>query len=123
MSESLDPRIHSAQRRYDAEDEAWYPLTWQELAEERGRELRTAQRWSRLCADLDRCEHGRHEGDVCSACGGPSVGNRLIGHAPIGHTMNRHHIFVPPRSAKSDAANWEVHGPCRDAIHSDRAND
>lgn len=30
-----------------------------------------------LVADLDRCEHGRHEGDVCSGCGGPSHGGVL----------------------------------------------
>jgi hypothetical protein len=30
-----------------------------------------------IARDLDRCEHGRHEGDVCSSCGGPSKGNPL----------------------------------------------
>lgn len=37
--------------------------------------------WRRLVLDLDRCEHGRHEGDPCSGesgCNGPSKGNPLI---------------------------------------------
>lgn len=33
--------------------------------------------WHQLVLDLDRCEHGRHEGDVCGSCGGPSKGNPL----------------------------------------------
>lgn len=28
-----------------------------------------------MLADLDRCRHGRHRGDVCSGCHGQSVGN------------------------------------------------
>jgi hypothetical protein len=114
MADPVTDLIHSTQQRYDAEDDAWYRVTWRQLAEERERELRTSQRWARLCSDLDRCEHGRHEGDNCSQCGGRSVGNRLIGHAPIGHTMDRHHIFVPARDRKDDASEWVVDGPCRD---------
>jgi hypothetical protein len=31
-----------------------------------------------FCSDLDRCEHGRHRGDVCGGCrGGVSLGNPL----------------------------------------------
>lgn len=54
-----------------------------------------------LLADLDRCVHGRHEGDVCSNCGGPSRGNP---HAPagtiIGTNLSGWPIVVP--SAKTD---------------------
>lgn len=38
----------------------------------------------KLAADLDRCEHGRHEGDVCANCGPPgSKGNPLWRMDPI----------------------------------------
>jgi len=31
-----------------------------------------------ILSDLDRCEHGRHEGDECYGCGGPSKGNPVV---------------------------------------------
>lgn len=37
------------------------------------------QDWQLLVFDLDRCEHGRHEGDWCSGCNGPSLGNPFMG--------------------------------------------
>lgn len=35
--------------------------------------------WQALVFNLDRCEHGRHEGDLCSGCHGPSLGNPFMG--------------------------------------------
>lgn len=56
-------------------------LTWREVAEGLEGDLSTASSYRTLLFDLDRCEHGRHEGDVCggeSGCNGPSKGNPMI---------------------------------------------
>ncbi len=69
---------------------------------------RTDTRWRSLMLDLDRCEHGRHEGDVCFGCGGPSLGNPLMGSQDgraayevvprqIGFTISGTPIVVPER--------------------------
>jgi hypothetical protein len=65
----------------------------------------------RILADLDRCEHGRHEGDICSGatgCNGPSKGNPLlVTGAVIGHTLHRsHRIIVPAPGHRHDPAAW-----------------
>lgn len=44
---------------------------------ERPERARRAEGLAAVLADLNRCEHGRHEGDVCSGCGGPSRGNPI----------------------------------------------
>lgn len=65
-------------------DELWSNVTvngqqrtWREQAERLGEETWRLHKCQMLMWDLDRCEHGRHEGDVCSSCGGPSKGNPL----------------------------------------------
>lgn len=53
-------------------------LTWKELAQRQREELMQLDVYRRFVTDLDRCPHGRHEGDICSGergCGGPSKGN------------------------------------------------
>lgn len=107
-----------------AEDERWsdtwayadgerYRLTWRDVARRQREELQRLRKWATIAEDLDRCEHGRHEGDVCGSCNGRSVGNKLIGHGPIGHTMGGSHIFSPPRSIRHDPDAWLVGGgPC-----------
>lgn len=52
--------------------------TWQQLYEAEHERRVRGDEWATIVADLDRCEHGRHEGDVCggaSGCNGPSKGN------------------------------------------------
>lgn len=48
-----------------------------------------------LLSDLDRCEHGRHRGDVCggvSGCNGPSHGNPFLEPGQrIGTTLHASH--------------------------------
>ncbi len=95
---------------YDAVDGVYHRLTWKALSDRQQAEIATLSKWARIASDLDRCEHGRHEGDVCSSCRGPSVGNRLIGHGPIGHTMNGEHIFSPARSVRHEPDEWIVSG-------------
>lgn len=61
---------------------------------------------ARLMRDLDRCEHGRHEGDICSSCGGPSKGGIIPTGTPIGFTMSGNPIVMPPRGQRHDPAAW-----------------
>lgn len=60
-----------------------------------------------ILLDLDRCEHGRHEGDECGDCGRRSNGNP---HMPtgtvIGYSLRRGPIVMPTRDDKHDPAAW-----------------
>lgn len=64
--------------------------------------------------DLDRCEHGRHEGDICSGekgCNGPSKGNpRIRTGDVIGYTMEGHCVVMPPREFRSLPESWVMRG-------------
>lgn len=79
-----------------------------------------AQWWKTLLADLDRCPHGRHEGDVCSGWRGPgrfdggcqggvSLGNPWVEHhnGVLGVDLHRRVIRVPQRADKGDLAAWK----------------
>lgn len=83
------------------------PQTWQQMYEREHAARMEADRWRVLVSDLDRCEHGRHEGDDCSSCGGPSVGNPLL---PVGTVLGRslsgHPYVVPPRVEKHRIDAW-----------------
>ena len=61
----------------------------------------------RILTDLDRCEHGRHEGDACFGCpGGVSVGNVKTG-GVIGYSLRATHRYVmPPRGQRHK---WEAY--------------
>ena len=52
-----------------------------------------------ILSDLDRCEHGRHAGDVCggtAGCNGPSKGNPFLQMGQrIGTTISGVPIIVP----------------------------
>lgn len=60
-----------------------------------------------ILVDLDRCLHGRHEGDACGGCPqGVSVGNAI---APAGTVLGhglRGPIVMPTRADKHDPAAW-----------------
>lgn len=82
-------------------------LTWRELAEHQEIELRRLRRMAQTLTDLDRCEHGRHEGDVCggvTGCNGQSRGNPIASahERQIGYTISGKPILVPRRGEK-----WE----------------
>ncbi len=64
-----------------------------------------------LLSDMDRCEHGRHEGDDCFGCTGPSVGNKFVDKGTrIGTTLSGSPIMIPnpeeTRVDRSDAFLW-----------------
>ena len=65
----------------------------------------------KILTDLDRCQHGRHEGDDCGSCDGPSRGNH---HLPtgrvIGYGLRGDHIVMPDRNHKHDPAAWRTAG-------------
>lgn len=72
-------------------------------------EARTLQGLSRVLSDLDRCEHGRHEGDVCggaSGCNGPSHGNQFVTDRRIGTGLGRQPIRIPLRGKGYVAEDW-----------------
>lgn len=58
--------------------------------------------------DLDRCEHGRHDGDRCFSCPtGWSGGNPLLRPGQqIGYGLDGVAIVVPSRTDKYNPANW-----------------
>lgn len=57
---------------------------------------------------IDRCEHGRHHNDPCTACkGGHSTGNLFLTEGQrIGTSLYGVPIVVPPWPVRRIAAYW-----------------
>ncbi|HEY9370405.1 hypothetical protein [Streptomyces sp.] len=65
--------------------------------------------WAALVADLDRCMHGRHQGDSCGSCGPWSHGNpHLKTGTVIGYGLRGDAIVMPDREHKHDPAAWRT---------------
>ncbi|MFI2761413.1 hypothetical protein ACH5A3_21465 [Streptomyces echinatus] len=65
--------------------------------------------WAALAADLDRCMHGRHQGDACGDCGGTSTGNHHIRPGTvIGYGLRGDRIVMPDRDHKLEPAAWRA---------------
>lgn len=63
--------------------------------------------WAALAADLDRCMHGRHQGDDCGSCDGRSKGNHILKPGQvIGYGRHGDEIVMPDREHKGDLAAW-----------------
>lgn len=64
----------------------------------------------KVLMDLDRCQHGRHQGDACGpadACTGISAGNpHLRPGQVIGYGLRGDPIVMPDRDHKSDPSCW-----------------
>ncbi|MFI1723891.1 hypothetical protein [Streptomyces sp. NPDC020489] len=85
-------------------DAAWQPYDNPLMAREKW-----ALRLVGILADLDRCQHGRHEGDPCGSCGGLSTGNPYLGPGRvIGHGVYGNPIVLPTRDRKTDPAAWRT---------------
>lgn len=69
-------------------------------------ETQQLQGLTRVLGDLDRCEHGRHEGDVCTACGGPSHGNQFLSDRRVGTNLSAQPLRVPARGKGYEADDW-----------------
>lgn len=61
-----------------------------------------------LILSLDRCEHGRHEGEMCFDCPNQvSVGNEIIpAGTVIGHWVRGVPIVVPEKNKRYSAKAW-----------------
>jgi hypothetical protein len=65
--------------------------------------------WAALAADLDRCQHGRHQGDACGSCGPWSHGNPHIKPgAVIGYGIRGDQIVMPAREFKHNPTAWRL---------------
>jgi len=78
---------------------------------ERNEQAPGMARWRELAGvllDLDRCEHGRHEGDPCGMCGNLSTGNpHMPPGAVVGYSLRRGPIVMPHYyDDKHDPAAW-----------------
>lgn len=66
--------------------------------------------FGKILMDLDRCQHGRHQGDACGpadACSGTSAGNpHLRPGDVIGYGLRGDLIVMPDRDHKHDPAAW-----------------
>lgn len=64
----------------------------------------------KLLGELDRCEHGRHEGDSCFSCPGQySPGNPLLPvGSRIGTTVHGNPIYMPKRGVRHLPDHWYV---------------
>ncbi|KIF66224.1 hypothetical protein HY68_36535 [Streptomyces sp. AcH 505] len=64
----------------------------------------------KVLSDLDRCQHGRHQGDACGpadACTGTSAGNPHIRPGQvIGYGLRGDLIVMPPRDSKHIPKAW-----------------
>ncbi len=66
----------------------------------------------KILTDLDRCQHGRHQGDPCGpadACTGTSAGNpHLRPGDVIGYGLYGDPIVMPDRDHKHDPKAWRA---------------
>jgi hypothetical protein len=86
-------------------------------------QIRFYQGLAKVLTDLDRCPHGRHEGDDCAGWRGPDDydggcrGGRSLGNPHIrpgqviGYGLYADLIVVPDRSGKNDPAGWRAPRP------------
>lgn len=72
--------------------------------------VRRAAGLGAILLDLDRCQHGRHQGDDCFGCdGGRSVGNPLLPPGTvIGYDISGRPYTVPERGDRHDPAMWRT---------------
>lgn len=70
---------------------------------------RDAAKFIEILTDLDRCMHGRHQGDDCGSCGPWSHGNpHLKTGTVIGYGLRADPIVMPDRDHKHDPAAWRI---------------
>lgn len=102
----------------------WHLMTVlvQNRADTRSQQIKSQaqvnQAFARLWSDLDRCPHGRHEGDTCGGWRGPgqydggceggqSLGNPAIQTGQlVGYTMGSMPIRMPSRLERHVPSKW-----------------
>lgn len=81
--------------------------TWQQLYEREQQRAARLEAYRRLVIDLSRCEHGRHIGDICSQCEGPSKGNpHAIPGSVIGYDISGRPYIVPAKAQFASIEDW-----------------
>lgn len=83
------------------------------VTKDNGTPEQARERWALrlvgILADLDRCPHGRHEGDACGSCGGLSTGNPHLGPGrTLGYGVYGTSIVLPARDDKTNPAAWRA---------------
>lgn len=83
-------------------------LTWRELSEEQQEEIWRLRKFQRMVNDLDRNEHGRHEGDAdVGDPTGVSHGNpRLKTGDILGYQLGGIPYVMPERGKRHDPKAW-----------------
>ncbi|MET7944251.1 hypothetical protein [Streptomyces sp. NPDC005302] len=93
-------------------DHALNRTTQTEPTTQFARSLADTQALVKILTDLDRCRHGRHEGDPCGPadeCNGTSAGNPWLRPGMvIGHDRHGDEIVMPDRDHKHDPAAWRT---------------
>jgi hypothetical protein len=118
MSEDLirNPWIYSERRRWVADDSPdggyFVAVSWKEIAQEQAKEIERLQQFQTMISDLDRNEHGRHEGDIDAFDHtGISRGNpNLRTGAIIGYDISGRPYVMPPREVRHDPEAWKSSG-------------
>ena len=83
--------------------------TWEQLFNRERERNQQLEAYRRLVSDLSRCQHGRHIGDVCSACGGPSKGNsHAVPGTVIGYDIGGRPYIVPAKAQFARIDEWLV---------------
>lgn len=108
-----DEAVYSnVSRRVEREDGtiAWERETWREMVEELRLEVQALAPFRRMVADLDRNEHGRHEGDVDAGDPtGVSHGNpRLQTGDVLGYDIGGRSYVMPERGRRGDPIAWRT---------------
>lgn len=101
--DDLDPQVYSPESVWVPDDDRpeggyWQPQTWQQIAAERAGRIAELERWRTMVADLDRNEHGRHEGDAdVGDPTGVSQGNPLLPAGTVlGYSLGGSWQYVMP---------------------------
>jgi hypothetical protein len=83
-------------------------LTWKELYEESRKEISRLRKFQIMVMDLDRNEHGRHQGDIDTGDHtGVSRGNpNLMAGQVLGYSLGGGVYVVPERDKRHDPDAW-----------------
>jgi hypothetical protein len=113
FSEPLDPDVYSDQCLWVSDDSEFgghlEPIKWREVALESAQEVKRLRGFQQIIADLDRNEHGRHEGDIdCGDRSGISQGNpRLWSDRVIGYDISGRPYIMPEQGRRNDPEAWK----------------
>ncbi len=114
VDDDYDERVYAPSSEWRPDPElpeggAWHRKEWRELAGEWAEQVRELQGWRTLVTDLDRNEHGRHEGDAdVGDPTGVSQGNPLLPTGTVlGHSLGGSWQYVmPPRGERHKLTAW-----------------